>query len=67
MTAQLRSTAERLDTLLAGVNRGQGTLGKLATDSGFYYDIRDLSHSMRELLDELKKHPGKVPVTIKLF
>ncbi|HEV2083918.1 MAG TPA: MlaD family protein, partial [Gemmatimonadales bacterium] len=38
MTAQLRSTAERLDTLLAGVNRGQGTLGKLATDSGFYYD-----------------------------
>jgi phospholipid/cholesterol/gamma-HCH transport system substrate-binding protein len=67
MTAQLRSTAERLDTLLAGVNRGQGTLGKLATDSGFYNDIRDLSHSMRELLDELKKHPGKVPVTIKLF
>jgi phospholipid/cholesterol/gamma-HCH transport system substrate-binding protein len=67
MTAQLRSTAERLDTLLAGVNRGQGTLGKLATDSGFYYDLRDLSHSMRELLDELKKHPGKVPVTIKLF
>ena len=36
-------------------------------DSGFYYDIRDLSHSMKELLDELKKHPGKVPVTIKLF
>jgi phospholipid/cholesterol/gamma-HCH transport system substrate-binding protein len=67
MTAQLRSTAERLDTLLAGVNRGQGTLGKFATDSGFYYDVRDLSHSMRELLDELKKHPGKVPVTIKLF
>jgi phospholipid/cholesterol/gamma-HCH transport system substrate-binding protein len=67
MTAQLRSTAEQLDTLLAGVNRGQGTLGKLATDSGFYYDIRDLSHSMKELLDELKKHPGKVPVTIKLF
>jgi phospholipid/cholesterol/gamma-HCH transport system substrate-binding protein len=67
MTAQLRSTAERMDTLLAGVNRGQGTLGKFATDSGFYYDIRDLSHSMRELLDELKKHPGKVPVTIKLF
>lgn len=67
MTAQLRSTGERLDTLLAGVNRGQGTLGKLATDSGFYYDIRDLSHSMKELLDELKKHPGKVPVTVKLF
>jgi len=67
MTAQMRSTAERLDTLLAAVNRGQGTLGKFATDSGLYYDMRDLSKSMRELLDELKKHPGKVPVTVKLF
>jgi phospholipid/cholesterol/gamma-HCH transport system substrate-binding protein len=67
MTAQMRSTGERLDTLLAAVNRGQGTLGKFATDSGLYYDMRDLSKSMRELLDELKKHPGKVPVTVKLF
>jgi phospholipid/cholesterol/gamma-HCH transport system substrate-binding protein len=67
MTAQLTATAERLDTLLASVNRGQGTLGKFATDSGFYYDMRDLSHSMKELLDELKKNPGKVGVTVKLF
>jgi phospholipid/cholesterol/gamma-HCH transport system substrate-binding protein len=67
MTAQLTATGERLDTLLAAVNRGQGTLGKLATDSGFYYDMRDLSHSMKELLDELKKNPGKVGVTVKLF
>lgn len=67
MSAQMRSTGERLDTLLASVNRGQGTLGKFATDSGLYYDMRNLSKSMKELLDELKKHPGKVPVTIKLF
>ena len=67
MTAQLTATGERLDTLLAAINRGQGTLGKFATDSGFYYDMRDLSHSMRDLLDELKKHPGKVGVTVKLF
>jgi phospholipid/cholesterol/gamma-HCH transport system substrate-binding protein len=67
MTAQLTATGERLDSLLAAVNRGQGTLGKLATDSSFYYDLRDLSHSMKGLLDELKKNPGKVGVTVKLF
>ncbi len=67
MTQQLTVTTARLDTLLAGVNRGQGTIGKLATDSGLYYDVRDLSHSLKELLDELKKHPGKVGVTVKLF
>jgi phospholipid/cholesterol/gamma-HCH transport system substrate-binding protein len=67
MTGQLSTTSARLDTLLSGVNQGRGTIGKLATDSGLYYDIRELSQSMKELLDELKKHPGKVPVTIKLF
>jgi len=67
MTSQLTSTGARLDTLLLNMNQGRGTLGKFATDSGFYTDIRQLSQSMKQLLDELKKHPGKVPVTVKLF
>jgi phospholipid/cholesterol/gamma-HCH transport system substrate-binding protein len=67
MTSQLAATAERLDTLLAGMNRGQGTLGKFVTDSGLYYDLRDLSQGMKKLLDELAKNPGKVPVTVKIF
>ena len=67
MTAQLTSTSGRLDTLLAGMNRGQGTLGKFVTDSGLYYDMRELSQGMKKLLDELAKNPGKIPVTVKLF
>nr|MBA3445739.1 MCE family protein [Gemmatimonadales bacterium] len=67
MTSQLTSTSGRLDTLLAGMNRGQGTLGKFVTDSGLYYDIRELSQGMKKLLDELAKNPGKIPVTVKLF
>ena len=34
MTAQLTRTGARLDTVLAGVNSGRGTIGKFATDSG---------------------------------
>jgi phospholipid/cholesterol/gamma-HCH transport system substrate-binding protein len=67
MTKQLTSTGARLDTLLADVSHGRGTIGKFATDSGFYYDIRELSQSMKKVLDELQKHPGKVPVTVKIF
>lgn len=67
MTAQLTVTSARLDSVLAGVNSGRGTIGKFATDSGFYTDIRELSQSMKRLLDELQKHPGKIPVTVKLF
>jgi phospholipid/cholesterol/gamma-HCH transport system substrate-binding protein len=67
MTTQFAATGARLDTLLAGMNRGQGTLGKFVTDSGLYYDIRELTQGMKKLLDELAKNPGKVPVTVKLF
>jgi phospholipid/cholesterol/gamma-HCH transport system substrate-binding protein len=67
MSAQFTRTGARLDSVLAGVNSGRGALGKFATDSGFYTDIRQLSQSMKRLLDELQKHPGKVPVTVKIF
>lgn len=67
MTAQFTSTGARLDTLLLRINQGRGTMGKFVTDSGLYTDIRELSRSMKELLDELKKHPGKVPVTVRIF
>jgi hypothetical protein len=67
MTSQFAATDERLDTLLAGMNRGQGTLGKFVTDSGLYYDMREVTQGMKKLLEELTKHPGKVPVTVKLF
>jgi phospholipid/cholesterol/gamma-HCH transport system substrate-binding protein len=67
LTANLAAMTARFDSTLAAINRGQGTLGKLATDSGLYYDLRDVSKSMKELLDEIKKNPGKVGVTVKLF
>jgi phospholipid/cholesterol/gamma-HCH transport system substrate-binding protein len=67
MTSQLTVTTARLDTLLSATNQGRGTLGKFATDSGLYYDMRDVSQSLKKVLDELQKHPGKVPVTVKIF
>jgi phospholipid/cholesterol/gamma-HCH transport system substrate-binding protein len=67
LTGNLAAATARFDSTLAAINRGQGTLGKFATDSGLYYDLRDVSKSMKQLLDELTKHPGKVGVTVKLF
>jgi phospholipid/cholesterol/gamma-HCH transport system substrate-binding protein len=67
LTSNLAALTAQFDSTLGAINRGQGTLGKLATDSGLYYDMRDLSKSMKELLEELKKNPGKVGVTVKLF
>ncbi len=67
MTAQLTSTGARLDTVLLNMNQGRGTLGKFATDTSLYTDLRQVSQSLKALLDDLKAHPGKIPVTVEIF
>lgn len=67
MTRQLGFASARLDTLLIGVNQGRGTIGKFATDTTLYYELRDLSAAMKGLVAELQKNPGKLGVTVKVF
>lgn len=67
MTRQLTATGTRLDSLLAGVQRGEGTLGRFAKDSAFHDQTVKLMQSMDSLLQDLRKHPGKIGVTVKLF
>jgi phospholipid/cholesterol/gamma-HCH transport system substrate-binding protein len=67
MTAQFTTTGARLDTLLTNLNKGQGTLGKLATDSGLYTDARAASQSLKALLDTISKKPGKLTIQVKIF
>ena len=67
MTQQLGAASAQLDTLLTGVGQGRGTIGKIATDSGLYNDLRELSASMKGLIDELQKNPGKLGITVKVF
>lgn len=66
-SAEFTTTSARLDSLLQRLNRGEGTLGKLFTDSLLYGDIRRLSASVQEFVDELRKHPGKITIQVKVF
>ena len=67
MTAQFSTTGARLDSLLNAILKGQGTLGRLATDSGLYFDTRSTAQSLKALIDTLQKHPGKISITVKMF
>ena len=67
LTAQFTTTGARLDSVLSTVLRGEGTLGKMATDSGLYMDARGASQSLKKLLDDLQKNPGKIVVQVKIF
>ena len=67
MSIQLTTTGARLDSLLQRINNGEGTLGKFATDTGFYSDSRAAAQALKVLIDELNKHPGKITVQVKMF
>ena len=71
LTDRLSHTTTQLDTLLTRMNRGEGTLGKIASDSMMYRNLTDLSRALTELLTDLKEHPDKYMkpglVRVKLF
>jgi phospholipid/cholesterol/gamma-HCH transport system substrate-binding protein len=71
LTTHLGHTTAALDTLLTRMNRGEGTLGRMATDTMMYHDLHALSVSLTALLTDLKEHPDKYIkpglVRVKLF
>jgi phospholipid/cholesterol/gamma-HCH transport system substrate-binding protein len=67
LASQAMSATARLDTLLANVNAGRGTLGKFATDSGLYQDLRETNRTLQEMLRSLAKEPGRLNVEVKMF
>ncbi len=59
LTNNLARTTASIDTLLERINRGQGTLGRMAADTAMYANLRDLSVALTALLTDLKEHPDK--------
>jgi phospholipid/cholesterol/gamma-HCH transport system substrate-binding protein len=71
LTNHLGSATVAIDTLLRRMNRGEGTLGRLASDSTLYNDLHGLSVALTALLTDLRDHPDKYMkpglVRVKLF
>jgi phospholipid/cholesterol/gamma-HCH transport system substrate-binding protein len=67
LTTQLAQTTAHMDSVIAGIQNGRGTLGKMANDSTLYVDMRKTLESLSAMIDDLKKNPGKLGITIKIF
>ncbi|MBD0824502.1 MlaD family protein [Aestuariibaculum marinum] len=57
--ASLNKTLESLQSVLASVDEGEGTLGKLLKDEGLYNNIEGATKEMEELLRDIKLHPKR--------
>lgn len=67
LSAAAQSTASQLDSVLVKINRGDGSLGRFASDTLLYHNTQRLVKSLQEFVDDLKKNPGKIGVTVKIF
>jgi len=66
LSASAQSTASQLDSILAKVNRGEGTMGKFVADTLLYQNTQRLVKSLQEFVDDLKRNPGKIGITVRI-
>ncbi len=66
LTANLDSTNTRISTLLGGIDRGEGTIGKLMRDSSMYVEFRNLLKTADSLLTDFKANPKKY-INVRIF
>jgi phospholipid/cholesterol/gamma-HCH transport system substrate-binding protein len=66
LVAHLDSTNAKVEALLAQAQNGNGTVGKLLSDSLLYSDIRHTVASMDSLLADFKANPKKY-INLRIF
>lgn len=67
VSQSLAASTASLDTLLAMMRRGEGTLGRLATDSSLYVNLSHVLASLDSILVDVKLRPGRYLPTVKVF
>lgn len=59
LTDSLKATTAQLNATLAGLQRGEGTAGKLLHDTLFYADVRRLVGRIDTLTLDFQRNPGR--------
>ena len=66
IASSLAVTSQRADSIMAGIQSGQGNAGKLLKDTLLYSDLRGLVTQADSVLADLKKNPKKY-INLSIF
>jgi len=56
---ELKKTLDGINTIVAGLEKGEGSMGKLLKDEAMYKNLTNASKELEELLREMKEHPKR--------
>ena len=56
---ELKTTISGINTILANLEKGKGSMGKLLKDEAMYSNLTNASKELEELLREMKEHPKR--------
>lgn len=59
LTRELSRTSAELATMLERINNGEGSLGKMASDSSLYNNLDSLTNNLATLIKNLDENPRK--------
>lgn len=63
---KLGNTSTQLNLLISGIQKGEGSIGKLAKDESLYQNITNTTKSLNDLISDLKENPKKY-INISVF
>ena len=66
LTADLKTTTAKLNTVLAKLEKSEGTAGKLLNDPALYNDLRALLTRVDSLTLDFKKNPRRY-IDLRIF
>jgi len=66
VTATLERTTTSLDSILAKINSGRGSIGRMVNDTTLATDLHAASTALTELLTDLKANPGRY-IHVRVF
>lgn len=64
--AKLGESADKLNQIMAGIERGEGSLGKITKNDELYNNLAKTSNSLNELITDLKENPKRY-INISVF
>lgn len=66
LASAMKGTAEKMDTFLTRVEKGEGSLGLLSSDDKLYREAQQTLSEMKRLLADIQKNPKKY-VKLSIF